>query len=336
MVYGDDESNPEIIEDIISSFNETVLINEEETIRDMEALITYKEENKKFRIIYDPSSGSSFLAARDAISSEGKIKIDKVHDIYSLTHEWGHLIHETYAEQKTPDNIKELIPYDYSFCWQNEQEVHNLFKKVDEEAQELFQKDKIYQEFINFINQQKGSIELYKDEIRAEYKDLIGTDKILIEALKDETMSIHVKHSLVQALNDKAKENFLANEYIEKYVEERLKAEFEKFAKISYEKNNSEFLCYENFIDAYYGGALGNASGHYNTNVPICTHNMEYFLSNPDRQFAEMFANFVELKKARIGSKYIEKLKEKTSPELISAIEIYYKNLGLEKKHEIK
>lgn len=70
--------------------------------------------------------------------------------------------------------------------------------------------------------------------------------------------------------------------------------------------------------------------------VPICTHDMEYFLSNPDRQFAEMFANFVELKKARIGSKYIEKLKEKTSPELISAIEIYYKNLGREKKHEIK
>lgn len=336
MVYGDDESNPEIIEDIISSFNETVLINEEETIRDMEALITYKEENKKFRIIYDPSSGSSFLAARDAITSEGKIKIDKVHDIYSLTHEWGHLIHETYAEQKTPDNIKELIPYDYSFGWQNEQEVHNLFKKVDEEAQELFQKDKIYQEFTNFINQQKGSIELYKDEIRAEYKDLIGTDKILIEALKDKTMSIHVKHSLVQALNDKAREYFLANEYIEKYVEERLKAEFEKFAKISYEKNNSEFLCYENFIDAYYGGALGDASGHYNTNVPICTHNVEYFLSNHDRQFAEMFANFVELKKARIGSKYIEKLKEKTSPELISAIEIYYKNLGREKKHEIK
>ena len=45
----------------------------------------------------------------------------------------------------------------------------------------------------------------------------------------------------------------------------------------------------------------------------------------------EIFANYVELKKAPRGAQYIERLKEKTSPELIWAIEDYYKNLGFKK-----
>lgn len=117
--------------------------------------------------------------------------------------------------------------------------------------------------------------------------------------------------------------------YINQYIDQRLKAEFEKFIKTKYTKDNELFLCYENFVDAYYGGALNRASEEVsNKKAPTCTHTTEYFIARK-RQFQEMFANYVELKKEQKGQEYIEKLKEKTSPELISAIEDYYKNIGL-------
>ena len=53
-------------------------------------------------------------------------------------------------------------------------------------------------------------------------------------------------------------------------------------------------------------------------------------MRDKDNQFSEMFANYVELRKIRTGNKYIEKLKEKTSPELIEAIEELYENLSLD------
>ena len=42
-----------------------------------------------------------------------------------------------------------------------------------------------------------------------------------------------------------------------------------------------------------------------------------------------MFANYVQLKKSPTGTEYIEKIKMKTSPELIEALKKYYKNLGM-------
>ena len=53
-------------------------------------------------------------------------------------------------------------------------------------------------------------------------------------------------------------------------------------------------------------------------------------MRDKDNQFSEMFANYVELRKIRTDNKYIEKLKEKTSPELIEAIEKLYENLSLD------
>lgn len=49
-----------------------------------------------------------------------------------------------------------------------------------------------------------------------------------------------------------------------------------------------------------------------------------------------MFANYVELKKEQNSQEYIEKLKEKTSPELIFAIEDYYKNIGLKTEKKLR
>ena len=336
--FADGSSDKDTIEDIISSFNRTVLTNEEESVRDLAAIMIYKDRHPSFKITNNPNSGSHFAYASSY--DDGEINLDVKHDIDVLAHEWGHLIHEVYDGGQTPDNIKELMPYDFTYASNNKQEVHDLFNQMNSEAQELFADENVYQKFVEFIKRQKGSMEAYKNEIRNEYKSLIGTKQLLIETLKNDKISREIKKAMTSAFYDEKKDKFLADEYVNNYVTERLKSEFAKFKEVSFQKNNAEFLCYENFIDAYYGGALGRVSsevrlkalkdGQVVRAIPFCTHDVDYFKYNGGSQFREMFANYVQLKKSPTGTEYIEKIKMKISPELIEALEKYYKNLGME------
>lgn len=327
--FREEDNDQEIIENIVSLFNSNLFLDEKVSVRDLQALIDYKKKHHNFRIIYNEKEGSSFLACKTDLS-RGHISLENKHDKYALAHEWGHLIHEVYLDGKTPESIKKLIPYDYGYIMNNFDNLFELYSTIEQEAEILLDIDRIKEKFVNYINDKKGSLEEYKEEIRREYKVLIGTDKLLIETLKNPDMSFEVKKAITEAIYASPKDEYLTEKRIEEYVNERLKAEFEDFKKVSYIERNAEFLCYENFIDAYYGGALGDVSDVKNTKVPTCTHDTLYFMRNRDNQFSEMFANYVELRKIRTGNKYIEKLKEKTSPELIEALEELYENLSFD------
>lgn len=126
-------------------------------------------------------------------------------------------------------------------------------------------------------------------------------------------------------------------EILESYVSARLKSKYEIFKEKKYEKNNNEFLCYENFIDAYLGGAIGTNGIGKNSNAPTSTHDCNYF-KDKETQFQELFANYVELRKMLSPKReeYISKLKEKTSPELLEALEKYYLSLSMIKVNNFK
>ena len=334
--FTDNVSNKDIIEDVIYSFKKSALINPTEAIRDLEALILYKNSHPTFKLTNNSDDDSHFL--KSDYSKNGEINIKFKNEIAVLNHELGNLIHEAYDDSNTPQQIENLIPYDYDYFKTHSKESNELFKQINEEAESLLNDEKAYQDFLNLINQEVGNLELYKNQIKNEYITLIGTGKILIEALKDEPygMSGDTLSALANALHPDNKKKFLSEEYINQYIDQRLKAEFEKFRRTKYTKDNELFLCYENFVDAYYGGALGKASEEVsNKKAPTCTHTTEYFIARK-RQFQEMFANYVALKKEQKGQEYIEKLKEKTSPELISAIEDYYKNIGLKTEKKLR
>lgn len=324
-IYSDGQSNIQIIENIISVFNNTVLFDEETAIRDIIALINYKEVYPEFKIIYNPNSESAFLPKKN-------ITLENKDDKFALTHEWGHLIHDLYLDGKTPDPIKDLIPHTCNYGGEHPYETLNLFNTIEKEAEELLNESRIIKEFIKYIYYSKGSISIYKDEIRSEYRALIGTDMLLIETLKSQDITKNVKKAITDAIyGSSSKEEYLTDKCVEEYVIQRSYSELKQFQKIAYQKENSEFLCYENFIDAYYGGALGSVLYGKKTSTPTCTHDTMYFMQT-DRQFKEMFANYVELKKSPNGLIYIEKLKDKTSPELILKIEDLYKNIYVNTK----
>ena len=324
-IYSDGQSNMQIIESIISVFNNTVLFDEETAIRDITALINYKEVYPEFKIIFNPNSESAFLPKKN-------ITLENKDDKFALSHEWGHLIHDLYLDGKTPDSIKDLMPHTCNYGEEQPYDVLNLFNTMEKEAEELLNEGRILKEFVKYVYYSKGSLDIYKDEIRNEYRTLIGTDTLLIETLKSQDITNNVKRALTDAIyGSSSKEEYLTDKCVEEYVIQRLYSESKQFQKIAYQKENSEFLCYENFIDAYYGGALGSIIYGKKTSTPTCTHDTIYFMQT-DRQFKEMFANYVELKKSPNGSIYIEKLKDKTSPELILKIEDLYKNIYVNNK----
>ena len=66
-------------------------------------------------------------------------------------------------------------------------------------------------------------------------------------------------------------------------------------------------------------------------------HSYEYFHNSNiqfGKQFGEMFADYVALRRSPNGIKYIELLKQETSQELINYLEEYYQSLSF--KEELK
>ena len=128
--------------------------------------------------------------------------------------------------------------------------------------------------------------------------------------------------------------NISKEELLNLYVENRIKSEKKMFKEELYRKTNVEFLCYENFIDAYYQGGIYeytrtlSQEERKEIKAPLCTHDRMYFIMQDGNQFNELYANYMELKKSPKGAYYIEKLKEKTSHKLIELIEQYDKALG--------
>ncbi len=319
------ENDQVIIDSIVRSFNDSVIESPEESVRDIEALIELKRQKPDFKIVYNPKDGSYF--SESLLVDKYVLSVQNKDNLSALNHEWAHAIHSIYEGGKTPEEFEKLMPHpnDSQYFHDNIISISTLFYKIDKEASEYINEESYEEAFKEFINDVKGGLKAYKQEIRDDYKRLIGSSEILIEAIKTDNYSQEVLEALADACFDKEKS--ITDESMEEYVEERIKAEFKQFKDTKYRRDNSEFLSYENFIDAYYCGYLGNMASFLPTSAPTCTHNTGYFMQK-DKQFREMFANYVSLRKDPEGKKFINRLKEHTSLELIDALENYYLSIG--------
>lgn len=346
--FKDDSNNQELVELIISTFNRTYLTDPEESIRDIQALIDYKAKVPNFCLTYNSGRGSSFsqtdpLFKTLGIEQESSISIENKYNEDVLFHEWGHVIHEVYGESKTPENIQALLPYDSMHYDVDFLQMSSLIEELNSEIKELISKDQIKKDFDEFITNVVGDLETYKRKVADEYRELLGTDKLILEALKSEKFSREVLDAIAEVTYaDADKKDLLSEEKISKYIEARLRSEFELFEKKKIQIIASDFLAYENFLDAYYAGALGTQMTMKLPNflqlkepekLPTSIHGVGYFVSH--EVFLEIFADYVQLRKSSGGQKYIEKLKEKTSPELMEALEEYYKNIHLARNQEL-
>lgn len=336
--YKDEKCNQEVVDLIIASFLESFAMDRSNATRDLQALIDIKKQNPSFVLEYDLNSGASFCPPSSSIINYGgHIKINNKYNQCALNHEWGHAIHYIYGGNELPPDIEKLLPYDGHVFFQDTttyQKTYEIFVELDEEAKSLNEEQAIEQDFLRFIEISKGGIDKYKEEIRAEFNELFGTPKILLEAINNGNYSREVLFALGQAYFEN--EMGPKEEIIENYVRARIKAEYEIFKEKKYRQNNTEFLCYENFIDAYLGGALGTHMKYEKTHAPSSTHNTRYFQTK-QIQFQELFANYVELRKmpSPKREKYMTKIKERTSVELLEALENYYLSLTKEQRKKL-
>lgn len=330
-LYNDGESSKEAIELAIKSFKRTYAIDKELAKRDLDALIKLKIKYPFYKLSYNKTNGSSFAAPEDLFGypvEDAQLTIDNKYNIEVYNHELGHLVHYYYDDGNTPKNIEEVLEK----VQISDAECKKIFDEINKEAEEQLESEEEYQKMYDeFIIKKYQSIENYHQVIKSEFKKLYGTKELVLEAINDGTYSKEVLKALVDIYFEQ-KSDIDNNLLINLYVENRIREEKNFFKETVYRKKNIEFLCYENFIDAYYKGNIGSyrkkitKEERENIKAPMCTHDADYFIL-PNMQFKELYANYMALKKAPKGKVYIEKLKEKTSLKLIELIEEYDKKL---------
>ena len=325
------KSNPDVLKILESIFLDNVMKNFDETIvRDFKTIIEIKKQNPKFNIRHDITS-TSFLTTLDIdkgikIKNGAFINIQRKYTSCVLLHELTHLLHSYYDLFNTPKEIKDYIK-------ENENkisDVEHLASIIDFMSKGItYSKDYKEKLFTCYVNKEKGSVDQYKNEIRKDFKRLFGTKKLLLEVLA----STHYSEELINYIYYGYKKNYddISDKeyYMELYVKERLKDEYKTFITENFELSNGEFMLFQNFIDALTKGRLGN---YYYTKKPthdISTHNMDYFNKYDYRQFAEMLADYIALKRSPNGNYYITILSNIFDENLIDIMDEYYNNIHL-------
>ncbi len=331
-IYNDGTSSKEVLDFVIYSFKQSYQINSEIAVRDLNIIIEMKKRYPNFCFIYDVKKGSCF--SPPLFNRKTYISLDNLNDTYVLNHECGHLIHFFCESSKMPKEAENFLD-DKSDIERDLRESNLEFEKIISLAKEILKKNSDYydEEFSKFIALKKGGMDSYIREIKEEFQQFFGTDKIILGLLNDMLNTgvepYELLHALVDAYNNidttKSKE-----EIIDLYVKNRIETEKKYFSDMLFEKNNSMFLLYENFIDAFYQGKLGDLLERKGIRIPSSCHNGIYFIRDYKKAFEEMLADYIALSKMTGGQEYIERLKEDTSPEFIDFIENFYKNMSYE------
>ena len=333
--FSEKENSPEVIETVTNSFKRTYTIDKELAIRDLKALILFKKRYPKFTLVYNPSVGNSFTkpVGYSFYENTPKITLKNKYNLESFHHELGHLVSFILKGDNTPEQIKEILDKSNETSLDR---ITDVFKEVNQEAEEqLLSEEEYEKQFNEFIISKYKTFENYKNIIREDFKKYIGSKELILEAVNDGSYSEEVLKAIVDSYFEMKENNIDKEVLLEMYVETRINAERKIFKDELYRKTNMEFLCYENFIDAFFGGELFEyfkvipEEERSKIKAPICTHDKMYFIMQENGQFNEMYANYIELKKSPKGNFYIGKLKEKTDPRIIELLEEYDKYLTI-------
>lgn len=322
--YNDGKSSIEIIDLVIKSFKRTYQTDKELAIRDIKILMKFKEIFNEFVLEWDPTKNNHFEI--DGYSNP-KIVLKNNNAIDTLNHELAHLVDFFLFSQDSFENIDFILMKGKN---SDTDELMQSFYRLNEEAEKKLPTiEECERNFHRFIISKYGSVENYKYTIREEFKSLIGSKELLLDTINRENYSEEVIIAIVNAYyNPQTIDN---DELVELYVANRIEIEKKIFSDVSYHKANSEFLLYENFVDAYYFGQIGELmrTEVKKLKAPVSTHDYAYFLKDEESQFEEVYANYMALKKCLNGQYYIEKLKKQISSDLINLLEEYNKQLTI-------
>ena len=127
------------------------------------------------------------------------------------------------------------------------------------------------------------------------------------------------------------KELYEGDDFMSEVMKEadRINDEYKTFISENFEISNGEFMLFQNFIDALTKGRLGTYYYIKRPNHTICVHNEEYFNKYDYRQFAEMLADYIALKRSPNGQYYITILANIFDDKLIEIMDDYYDDISL-------
>ena len=312
LFINDGISDKELVNALVVSYKNALIINYDNTIKELRNLVKIKENNLD-RFTYVREKDNAFFSKLEA-----NVHCDNT-NYNTLLHETGHALHSYISQSSIPDNYFEVInrarlnPKTLKNVEAYSNKFHEIRDKVLERSEEKYKevfknyytKDKI-KEIEEFLSK---SLE----EKKKEFKDL-GFDDDVLDVILDNNFTV---------------EEYIEQEkklYIKEYSDSIMRSEFGSFISIG------------DIIDAIYIGefkskVLKNNSGDYIR--AAYGHGIPYF-SIDEKGFSEMIANFAAISKSHDGYETLTLLRAIVGDEVVDMIQNYYYENILNKEYSVE
>lgn len=312
LFINDGISDKELVNALVVSYKNALIINYDNTIKELRNLVKIKENNLD-RFTYVREKDNAFFSKLEA-----NVHCDNT-NYNTLLHETGHALHSYISQSSIPDNYFEVInrarlnPKTLKNVEAYSNKFHEIRDKVLERSEEKYK-----EVFENYYTEDKiKEIEEFLskslEEKKKEFKNL-GFDDDVLDVILDNNFTV---------------EEYIEQEkklYIKEYSDSIMRSEFGSFISIG------------DIIDAIYIGefkskVLKNNSGDYIR--AAYGHGIPYF-SIDEKGFSEMIANFAAISKSREGHETLTLLRAIVGDEVVDMIQNYYYENILNKEYSVE
>ena len=300
----DGKSDEEIISALISGYRQSLFVNYELNIKEIQNLIKVKQENIDTFFYLKVDKGSYFSPSKGSVFCDNTF-------VEVILHETGHALHYYLTKNAVPENYQEIIS--------NVRFNPTVLEKVEKFSNEY---DERYNGVSSLVEQKYKSFfeSYYNENKKNEIRQFISKEK---EEKKEEFKKLGIpSEQLDIILNEMfTEEEYIAHQkrmFINENVDATLRSEFGGFMAIG------------DILDAIYDGHL--CSGQLKNQkgekiMETAGHGIAYYYDT-NHGFAEMVANFASISKSKDSIQNLNLLREIVGDEIYNMLsEFYYNNI---------
>lgn len=305
-VFNDEESDKDLVSALTSGYRQALFSsnNYEIVLREIKKLIETKKQNMTY-FFYIKEKDSGYFSL-----GNGSVFCDNT-QVETLLHETGHALHHYIAQDKIPENYKEVI----ARARQNPEllvkaeKLSNKYHEIKNKIEELVELkySKFFDGYYNGERKEKirELLAKSKEEKKKEYKDL---------GIPEEQLNI--------ILNEMYTEEEYINHQKRMYIEENI--------DVILRNEVSGISAISDIIDAIFEGKFHSATLTNSQNEKIKKmpgHGLYYYFET-DHGFDEMIANFASISKSKDANENLQMLKDIVGDEVYDMISnFYYKEI---------
>ena len=300
----DGKSDEELISALISGYRQSLFVNYELNIKEIQNLIKVKQENIDTFFYLKVDKGAYFSPSKGSVFSSSSV-------VGTILHETGHALHYYLTKNAVPENYQEIIS-NVRFNPTVLEKVEKFSNEYDERRNGV--SSLVEQKYKSFFEK------YYNENKKNEIREFILKEK---ETKKNEFNKLGIQ--------DEQLEIILNGMYTEEEYIEHQKRIFQRESTSAITRSEfGGFMAIGDILDAIYEGQLycEQLKNQQGKNIKGTSgHGIAYYYDT-NHGFDEMVANFASISKSKDSIKNLNLLREIVGDEMYNMLsEFYYNNI---------